>query len=945
MKREAEKIKIYGARQNNLKNINVEIPKNKLVVITGVSGSGKSSLAFDTLYAEGYRRYMENLSPAIQGFFRAAKKPIVDRIENLSPAIAINQIVDASNPRSTVGTLSGSYGFLRTLFSQFGTPYCSKCAIPMQCRDEKEIITRLKQLQKGTQVLILAKWKGKQESVREKITAIVNQGYGKIVIAKKIYSIGEVPSELLRIKEEVWVVVDKFIFLASEFDEERIVDSLQTAAQFANGVAEIMLDGEFKYQFSKKFICNQCGHSLKKFTSKNFSFNSPEGACEVCGGIGLVFQGDFNKIIPNKKISLSEGAIMPWNQGKWGNNTFSRQVQILNALAQYYQISLAVPVGKLPKTILNKIVFGEKNGINLEIKDRNKTNKILFKGIADELNDKYESSQPGFAKTEIEKYLTKQVCTHCQGGRLKNDYLHVKLAGKTIKEIVNLEINELVDFVKERLAEIKKQNNTNKTDKTALCLLWKEFLKKLEPLVAIGLDYLSLNRSVQTLSGGEFQRLRLGGQLLSGLTGVVYVLDEPSIGLHPRDTKKLIKALRQLQEKGNTVVVVEHDPDIIRQADWLIDIGPGAGKDGGKVVFSGPIAKLQRVNTETSRYLFKKRVFNKGDFTNKKQDFIEIKNAQEHNLKKINVKFPLYQLVSVTGVSGGGKSSLVNDILAQGLRKKTHQIESGREQYDKIIGSEKIAKVVVIDQSPIGKNSRSNAATYTGVFSYIRELFGKTELAKKENLTAGHFSFNIRGGRCEYCHGEGVQAIEMYLLKDVFIPCVHCNGTKYNKKILPVEYHGANIVEVLNMSVEYASHFFSSHQVISRRLEMLKQVGLGYLRLGQNATELSGGEAQRIKLAKELGRKTNGKTMYILDEPTIGLHFSDIEKLMKVLRQLVKAGNSVVVIEHNQSVICASDYVIELGPEGGQRGGKLVFQGTPAELKKAPTWTGKMLRE
>ncbi|HHX58513.1 MAG TPA: excinuclease ABC subunit UvrA [Candidatus Moranbacteria bacterium] len=942
MKKQDEQIEIYGARQNNLKNINVQIPKNKLVVITGVSGSGKSSLAFDTLYAEGYRRYVENLSSTIQGFFQSAKKPLVDRIDNLTPAIAVDQIVDASNPRSTVGTLSGSYGILRVLFAQFGVPHCPKCGIPMHCQDEKETINLLKRLQKGTQVLILAKWKGKQKKNAEKLTAIANQGYGKVVIEKKMYVIGEIDEKLRGLENEVWVVVDRFTFLASEFDEERVIDSLQVAAQLAGGVADIMLDGEMKSRFAKKLICKQCGHSFKKITTKNFSFNSPEGACETCGGIGLVFQGDFNKIIPSKKISLNEGAIMPWSQGKGSGNIFSRQIQILEALARYYKISLNKPVRELPKKILEKIIFGEKNGIELEIFDRNKNKKkIIFKGVASELSEKYESNQPSFVKTEIEKYLTKQTCSVCQGKRLKRDFLHVQFLGKTIDKIVSLEIGELVHFVENSL---ELGDKVNKKDKKTVHLLLQEFLEKLQPLAEIGLDYLNLDRSVQTLSGGEFQRLRLGGQLLSGLAGVIYVLDEPSIGLHPRDTNKLIKILRQLQEKGNTVVVVEHDPDIIKKADWLIDIGPKAGKDGGKVVFSGPISKLKEVKTETSQYLFERRGIKKEKLKKGKRDFLEIKNARENNLKNIDVKIPLYQLVSVTGVSGGGKSSLINDVLAQGLRKKIHRAQDEVGKHDKIIGSEKLAKVVVVDQSPIGRNSRSNTATYTGVFSHIRELFSKTELAQKNRLTAGHFSFNIKGGRCEYCHGEGMQMIEMYLLKDVFIPCSYCGGSRYNKKILPIEYHGANIVEVLNMSVEYASHFFSSHQVISRRLEMLKKVGLGYLRLGQSATELSGGEAQRIKLAKELGRKTNGKTIYILDEPTIGLHFSDIEKLMKVLHQLVSAGNSVVVIEHNEGVICASDYVIELGPEGGRKGGKVVFQGTPTELRKASTWTGKMLR-
>jgi excinuclease ABC subunit A len=938
------KIIIKEASQNNLKKINIEIPKDKLVVITGVSGSGKSSLAFDTLYAEGYRRYVENLSSHARFFLQSIKKPKVKSITNLSPAIAIDQKSDLNNPRSTVGTITDIYDFFRVLFAEAGEPRCADCGQKMEKQDEETLIAKLKKMPKGTQLVILAKWKGEQKTVREKLNAISSQGFARVRIGEKIQVISQILAQDFAVEDEIQVVVDRIMLLPNHFDRERIVDSLQTAAKASKGTAIILVDGEHILKYSKQFHCSGCGKILEDLTPKNFSFNSPEGACELCTGLGVVFRADENKIIPSKTISINEGAIMPWSRCGGRVNKESLHSLILKALAKKYKFKLNVPIGEISKDKIAKILYGTV-GEKIKIQGKNsEQQEIVFEGIAVELENKYVNAESSFIRNEIEKYLTKVKCPKCEGKRLKKDFLNVEVLGRTIDAYVTCEIDDLLKMLKKaRKEEVTRAENQFQA--RMMQQIFDEIISRLEPFEDVGLGYLNLNRSNQTLSGGEFQRVRLSTQLYSGLSDVVYVLDEPSIGLHPRDTQKLIKTLRKLQECGNSVVVVEHDKDIILAADYLIDIGPMAGEDGGEVVFEGTIEQLKKADTKTARYLFgkngkKKKLISRQRTSSKK---LVIKGARHNNLKNCDVTIPLLSLVSVVGVSGGGKSSLINDILAKAVRQEIHGSAESPGEFDKILGMQNIAKVVIVDQGSIGRSPRSNAATYTGVFSYIRKLFAQTEIAQKKNFTASHFSFNMRGGRCEYCQGEGVKKIEMHLLNDVYTDCQYCNGTRYSNKMLEVKYHGATIVDVLNMSVDYAYHFFSSNKTISDKLKALRSVGLGYLKLGQSATELSGGEAQRIKLASELARKSNGNTLYILDEPTIGLHFSDVERLLVVLQGLVEAKNSVLVVEHNTDVIEVSDYVIEIGPEGGVAGGRVVFAGTPKELKKAKTVTGKFI--
>ncbi len=936
-----EQIIIKGAAQNNLKNVDIDIPKNKLVVVTGVSGSGKSSLAFDTLYAEGYRRYVENLSSSARFFLGSVKKPQVKRIDNLSPAIAIDQKSDSSNPRSTVGTTTDIYNFLRILFANAGQPHCPKCGGKMVKQDEKELIDKLRRMENGTQVMILALWRGAQKTNKEKLSAIAQQGYSKVRIAEKKYSIDEAKKAKLSGKEKTYVVVDRLTLLANRFDRERIVDSLQVATKLSGGEALALIDNEEKLRYSRYYQCEKCHLVLKKITAKNFSFNSPEGACQSCSGLGEVFQMDPKKTIPNRKLSINEGAIMPWSRAGGRLNGGSKHEQLLKALSKKYRFSLNTSIQKIPEEKVDKILFGTGEE-EISVKNGSqKVEKIKFEGLAQELEEKYLNADSSFVRNEIGKYLSKKKCPKCEGKRLQKPFLHVKILDKTIDKIVEMELDKLIPFLQQETNTLKKGRESKK--KKAIVEIIDEIISRLGPLQDVGLDYLNLDRSVQTLSGGEFQRVRLATQLYSGLSDVIYVLDEPSVGLHPKDTKKLISTLRKLKQSGNSIVVVEHDRDIIKAADHVIDVGPGAGKEGGKITFSGSVAKMKKSKTQTAKYLSGRKKIARKKKQNKKIADLIIRKAKHNNLKNIDVKVPLGKLVSVVGVSGSGKSSLVNDVLAKALRREIHNHSEDPGEHSKIENTKKVSKVVIVDQASIGRSPRSNAATYTGIFSHIRKLFASTEAAQKKRFTASHFSFNMRGGRCEYCQGEGMRKIDMHLLDNMYVDCPHCNGTRYNRKMLAVEYHGANIVDVLNMSVDYAYHFFNSHRLIKEKLGALRKVGLGYLRLGQNATELSGGEAQRIKLATELSRKSNGNTLYILDEPTVGLHFSDVDQLLNVLRDLVNGGNSVVLVEHNSDLVKQSDWVVELGPEGGEEGGEVVFEGTPEKLKTSKTWTAKHL--
>ena len=932
-----DKIIVKGARQNNLKNIDVEIPKDKLVIITGLSGSGKSSLAFDIIYAEGYRRYVENLSPQARFFLNDVKKPKVDQIDNLSPAIAIDQRRDAKNPRSTVGTVLGVYNFLRILYAELGENYCPHCEIKLNKKDTKEILEHLKKLPSKTEIAILAPWT-KKGDLNKQLQSISNQGYTKVRIDDKIEYIRDIFDRKDLRGKQIDIMVDRLIINRKKFDEERIVDSLQVASKLSSRGAVVTIDDEDDIFYNKNYHCGKCGFEMQSLTAKNFSFNSPEGACKQCSGLGEVFQADVKKIVPNKKLSITEGGLAPWsrlgNSGEGG-----RRKAILQALAKKYKFSLNSPLSKLSKEAIDKIIFGDDEP--LEIVRNAEKETIQFKGVAREIEEKYNNRQS--SSNELERYLTKEICPTCQGKRLRKESLMTKVFDKTIDQLTFMEISELVQFFKD--VQKKYKLNDKKKESDVAGRLVREIISRIEPMENVGIEYLNLNRAVNTLSGGEFQRLRLSTQLQNGLSNLVYVLDEPSVGLHGKDIKKLTVALKKIRDNGNTVIVVEHDREIIKSADYVIDIGPGAGKEGGEVVFAGTVQALRKSKTETAKHLFKpQKCSEKIKKTTRSKKKLVVKGAEEHNLKNIDVEIPLQKLVTVTGVSGGGKSSLIIDILAKGLKQKLNNTIEAPGKHKRIVGAHQLAKVVIVNQSPIGRSPRSNAVTYTGIFNHIRSIFANTEEAKKKNLTEGYFSFNMKGGRCEYCQGEGVQKIEMNLLGDVYTECPHCNGTRYNKKVRDIQYHGVTIVDVLNMSVDYAYHFFNSSDLITRKLQVLKDVGLGYLKLGQNATQLSGGEAQRIKLATELIKQSKQGALYILDEPTVGLHFGDIGRLLKMLQKLVEKKNSVIVVEHNTDIICASDWVIELGPEGGKKGGKIIFEGTPDKLVKAKTVTGEILR-
>jgi excinuclease ABC subunit A len=951
--RHHESIIIRGAQENNLKNIDINIPKNKFVVITGVSGSGKSSLAFDTVYAEGYRRYVENLSGSARFFLQSIKKPKVKKIENLSPSIAIDQKSGSQNPRSTIGTITDTYEYLRYLYAQTGTPHCPSCQQPLSRQSMHEMIEKIRKFEDGTHIVVLARWQGEQVSLSDRLSAIENLGYARVRFDKRIMTIYEAQQEYKnQVRSEkkrldvlkTDVVIDRMLLSKKQFDRERVVDSLQTATRIGKGQAAILVDGADEYEFNKYFTCKTCGFVIKKISPKHFSFNAPEGACERCSGLGTIAQIDVEKVIPNKKLAIAEGAIMPWSRSASKLNGEHIYMQIIEAVARKHGLSIKTPVCKFSQKKLDILLYGD--GEEVEVKERGQKKKVVFEGIVKMLEEKYAKAESSFVRNEIEKSMTIKVCPECQGNRLQPQYLGVKVFGRSINELVQMEIGTLLKYLlkaKELLGEKPKQGETCRD--TVARVLLQEIITRLKPLVDIGLNYLSLDRSCQTLSGGEFQRTRLATQLYSGLGGVIYVLDEPSIGLHSRDNEKLLETLKRIKNKGNSVLVVEHDREVMLSADYLIDMGPGAGDEGGKVIFEGTLEQLKQGMTETAQYLSeKKKIFPRQDNTLAKQ-FLVVHGACEHNLKNVTVKIPLKKLVSVVGVSGSGKSSLINDILAKALRKEIMGSLEDPGKYEKIEGVEKVSKVVIVDQSPIGRSPRSNAATYTGVFSHIRDLFAATQVAKERGYSASHFSFNIRGGRCEYCQGEGTRKIEMHLLDDVYAVCSHCHGLRYSKKVLEVQYHGVNIAQVLDMNIEYARHFFGFHKVICEKLQAMCQVGLGYLKLGQSATELSGGEAQRIKLATELARKTKGNTLYILDEPTIGLHFGDIAKLMKVLQGLVDKGNSVIVVEHNLDVIAASDWIIELGPEGGDAGGTVEFEGNFSQLKKAKTWTARAYKK
>jgi excinuclease ABC subunit A len=931
-----DKIIIRGGRVNNLKNIDIDIPRDKFVVITGLSGSGKSSLAFDTVYAEGNRRYMEGLSSYARNFLDVSVKPQVDKIENLSPSIAIDQKSISRSPRSTVGTLTEIYDYLRIIFAKLGKIHCPECGTLMQRTSNKEIFEDIEEFSDKSQVAVLApikKTSGEVKSVKEILRHIQQLGYARVRFIGKIMTVDEailISSD--KIETDIDVVVDRIILNKKNIDKERFLDSIETAMRIGGGSIVVLTENEEK-NYNRDFICAECGIKIKEVSPRHFSFNNPEGACGYCSGLGVKLKINPDLVVPNKNLSLSEGAIKPLSRSEGRLNNSGGFFSILKSLADSYGFSIDIPVKKLEPWQFELVLYGAKNEkIIKKVGDMGgiKNFSFSFEGVIPELERKYKETKSDYVRNEIEKYMITEVCPECLGKRLKKEFLAVLVNGKSIDDLVTISISKLKNFFLS--FETK---DLDEEEKNIFGPLSKEIINRLESLENVGLEYLNLSRSSQTISGGEAQRIRLAVQINAKLMGIVYVLDEPSIGLHSRDTEKLVGTIKSLRDTGNSLIVVEHDKAIMKAADFIVDMGPGAGEDGGEVVFVGDYKKLLSSKTLTAQYLAgKEKVSIKKKFRSGNRKNIEILKASEHNLKNIDVKIPLGKFVVICGVSGSGKSTLMNDILAKALSRKFYQAKAEPGKHQKIKGLENIDKVINIDQSPIGRTPRSNAATYTGVFSHIRDIFAGLEESKNRGYTASRFSFNMKGGRCEVCQGDGKKKIEMYLMPDIYVKCEGCEGTRYNKKTLEIEFKGFNIAQVLGMDVSFALRFFANYPLILEKLKTMEEVGLGYLKLGQSATDLSGGEAQRIKLATELARKSTGRTLYILDEPTIGLHFEDIKRLLKVLDTLVEKGNSVVVVEHNLDVIKNSDWIIELGPDGGEKGGEVVYEGTPDKIKK-----------
>jgi excinuclease ABC subunit A len=925
-------IRIVGAKVHNLKNISLSIPKNSLVVICGVSGSGKSSLAFDTLYAEGQRRYVESLSAYARQFLGVMAKPDVEKIEGISPAISIDQRKGGRNPRSIVGTMTEIYDYLRLLFARAGIPFCPNCNIEIKPQTTDQIIAQILKLEKGKEILILGPVARKKKGVFEgTFQEIQRMGFQRVRIDGIVYRIEEaLEKKLEKYKQhDIEVVVDRIV-LDENLDKERLADSVEMALKIGKGILVVAFnDKKEEIIFSKLLACPICGFSLPEIEPRLFSFNSPIGACPECQGLGEKLIVDPDLVIPDKNLSLADGAILPWAKASHKIGRQGYFWYLLKDFAQRNNINLYTPIKNLEEEKIDLLLYGDG----------------YFEGVIPWLERKHKETDSDYAKEEIEQYTIEKVCEVCKGKRLKKEALMVKFLDYRIDELTEMEIGKLKKIF-EKVMKGKMIKLAKEKRKVAK-LVGKEILNRINFLSDVGLDYLTLNRKADTLSGGEFQRVRLATQLGSKLSGVLYILDEPSIGLHARDQERLILTLKKLKDLGNTCLVVEHDPNTILAADWIIEIGPGAGKKGGRLVFEGKPQDLLKAQTLTGEYLSqRKKVEIGGEILENPEKFLTVKGAKEHNLKNVDVKIPLERFVCVTGVSGSGKSTLVCDILVPALMKKFYKSKTLPGKHSKILGTQYIDKVIVVDQSPIGRSPKSNPATYVGFFSQIRNLFAQTRESKMRGYKAGRFSFNVEGGRCEYCQGQGQIKIEMYFLPDVFIECAECKGKRYNKETLEIEYKGKNIAEVLEMTVDEAIEFFKNIPFVHQKLKLLQEVGLGYLELGQPAPSLSGGEAQRIKLAKELSKKETGKTLYVLDEPTTGLHPDDIKKLLKVLRELVKRKNTVLVVEHNLDVIKNADWIIDLGPEGGEKGGEIVAEGPVSEIiKNQKSITGKFLKK
>lgn len=930
-----ENIIIKGARSHNLKNIDVVIPRDKLVVITGLSGSGKSSLAFDTIYAEGQRRYVESLSAYARQFLGQMNKPDVDYIEGLSPAISIDQKTTSHNPRSTVGTVTEIYDYLRLLFARVGRAHCPKCGKPITQQTVQQMVDQLMAMPEGTKLQLLAPViRGKKGEHVKVLEDIRRNGFVRVRVDGEIYDVTEPPQLDKKKKHTIEIVVDRIVIRPGS--EKRLADSMETALKQSEGIAlAAVVDGK-EYTFSENFACIDCGINISEISPRLFSFNNPHGACPACTGLGFNHEFDVDLIIPDKSKTIREGAIEGWHKGNIA-------AAYLAGLAEKYEFSLDVPMEELTDKQMHAILYGSGNEkINFDYTDsygHKHRYCVPFEGIIGNLTRRYRETQSESMREEFQKYMSIKPCPSCKGARLKPEALAVKIGGKDITDVTTLSVVDTLKFF----------NDLELTERERMIArqILKEINERLGFLVNVGLDYLTLGRAAGTLSGGEAQRIRLATQIGSGLMGVLYILDEPSIGLHQRDNERLIATLQRLRNLGNTLIVVEHDEDTIRVSDHVIDIGPRAGRHGGQVVAAGTMEEIMQIpESLTGQYLSGKKFIpvplqrREG-----KEHSIVIKGAAENNLKGIDVELPQGMFVCITGVSGSGKSTLINEILYKSLAHKLHRAKDKPGEHLAIEGIEQLDKVIDVNQSPIGRTPRSNPATYTGVFNDIRELFTQMPEAKVRGYKPGRFSFNVKGGRCEACQGDGIIKIEMHFLPDVYVPCEVCKGDRYNRETLEVKYKGKSIAEVLNMEVDEAVEFFANIPKIHRRLKTLQDVGLGYVRLGQPAPELSGGEAQRVKLATELSRRSNGGTIYILDEPTTGLHTADIARLLEVLHRLVDNGSTVVVIEHNLDVIKTADHIIDLGPEGGDKGGTLVAIGTPEEVCQVPaSYTGKFLK-
>jgi len=931
---------IKGAREHNLKNIDVEIPRDKLVVITGLSGSGKSSLAFDTIYAEGQRRYVESLSSYARQFLGQMEKPDVDYIDGLSPAISIDQKTTSRNPRSTVGTVTEIYDYLRLLYARIGVPHCHICGKEISQQTVDQMVDAITSLEEGTRIQLLAPVvRGRKGEYNKLIEDARKNGYVRVRIDGEIRDVNEEISLDKNKKHTIEIVVDRLVI--KQGIERRLADSIETSLNLSGGILIVAAEGKQEMLFSQNFACSDCGISIEEITPRMFSFNNPYGACPTCGGLGMQMKMDPDLIIPDRSKSLKDGAI---NVGGWNfenGDSFARTY--LNALAKHYNFDISTPVNKLPERIVDIILYGtkgEKIKVAYEKDYGSGSFTAEFEGVITSMERRYRETQSEGMKQYYEEFMSSIPCPDCKGARLKKESLAVTIGGLNIHSLCSLPVNEIKRFF----------DNLKLSDREMLIAsqILKEINARIGFLVDVGLDYLTLSRAAATLSGGEAQRIRLATQIGSGLMGVLYILDEPSIGLHQRDNNRLLATLERLRDLGNTLIVVEHDEDTMYAADYIIDMGPGPGVHGGYIIAEGTIDDIKRnENSQTGQYLSGKKSIPVPEKRRKPNGkWLKIIGAKENNLKNINVDIPLGVFTAVTGVSGSGKSSLVNEIIYKKLAADLNNARTRAGNHDAILGIEHLDKVINIDQSPIGRSPRSNPATYTGVFDMIREVYAQTAEAKMRGYKSGRFSFNVAGGRCEACKGDGIIKIEMHFLPDVYVPCEVCKGKRYNRETLEVRYKGKNIADVLDMTVEDALEFFQNIPRIRNKFETLYDVGLGYIKVGQPSTTLSGGEAQRIKLATELSRKATGRTLYILDEPTTGLHIADVHRLVNVLHRLVDAGNTVVVIEHNMDVIKTADYIIDLGPEGGDKGGYVIAAGTPEEITECEqSYTGHFLKK